>query len=83
MLSEAGLIVVQGALIGVALGVAAARQLLRFGGAFVDADIVFVVPWIALAVIAAVPTVAVLGATVWPANRAAATRPAVAVRTAE
>jgi putative ABC transport system permease protein len=83
MLSEAGLIAVQGTLIGAVFGVVAARQLLQTGGAFVDADIVFVTPWAALLVIVAVPLVTVLAATAWPAARAAATRPAVAMRTAE
>jgi putative ABC transport system permease protein len=83
MLSEAGLIAVQGTLIGAVFGVVAARQLLQTGGAFGDADIVFVVPWVALLVIVAVPLVTVLAATAWPAARAAATRPAVAMRMAE
>jgi putative ABC transport system permease protein len=79
MLVEAGLIVVQGTVIGVLLGLATTRQLL---GVF-DPDLTLTVPWVGLAVIVAVPLVASLAATAWPAARAAAIRPAVALRTAE
>jgi putative ABC transport system permease protein len=79
MLVEAGLIVVQGTVIGVLLGLATTRQLL---GA-VDQDLTLTVPWVGLAVIVAVPLAASLAATAWPAARAAAIRPAVALRTAE
>jgi putative ABC transport system permease protein len=79
MLVEAGLIVVQGTVIGVLLGLATARQLLGV----VDQDLTLTVPWVGLAVIVAVPLVASLAATAWPAARAAAIRPAVALRAAE
>ena len=79
MLVEAGLIVVQGTVIGVLLGLATARQLLGV----LDTDLTLTVPWVGLAVIVAVPLVASLAATAWPAARAAAIQPAVALRTAE
>jgi putative ABC transport system permease protein len=79
MLVEAGLIVVQGTVIGVLLGLATARQLLGV----VDQDLTLTVPWVGLAVIVAVPLAASLAATAWPAARAAAIRPAVALRTVE
>jgi putative ABC transport system permease protein len=79
MLVEAGLIVVQGTVIGVLLGLATTRQLLGV----LDPDLTLTVPWVGLAVIVAVPLVASLAATAWPAARAAAIRPAVALRTAE
>jgi putative ABC transport system permease protein len=79
MLVEAGLIVIQGTVIGVLLGLATTRQLLGV----VDQDLTLTVPWVGLAVIVAVPLVASLAATAWPAARAASIRPAVALRTAE
>jgi putative ABC transport system permease protein len=79
MLIEAGLIVVQGTVIGVLLGLATAQQMLGV----LDQDLTLTVPWLGLAVIVAVPLVASLAATAWPAARAAAIRPAVALRTAE
>jgi putative ABC transport system permease protein len=79
MLIEAGLIVVQGTVIGVLLGLATAQQMLGV----LDQDLTLTVPWIGLAVIVAVPLVASLAATAWPAARAAAIRPAVALRTVE
>jgi putative ABC transport system permease protein len=79
MLVEAGLIVVQGTVIGVLLGLATTRQLLGV----LDPDLTLTVPWVGLAVIVAVPFAASLAATAWPAARAAAIRPAVALRTAE
>jgi putative ABC transport system permease protein len=79
MLIEAGLIVVQGTVIGVLLGLATTRQLLGV----VDQDLTLTVPWVGLAVIVAVPLAASLAATAWPAARAAAIRPAVALRTVE
>ena len=82
MLAEAGLIALQGTLIGAALGLVTTRQLL-LGGAFGDVPIAFVVPWGGLAVILALPLAAVLLATAWPASRAAAIPPAIALRTAE
>lgn len=79
MLVEAGLIVVQGTMIGVLLGLATTRQLLGV----LDPDLTLTVPFVGLAVIVAVPLAASLAATAWPAARAAAIRPAIALRTAE
>jgi putative ABC transport system permease protein len=79
MLVEAGLIVVQGSVIGVLLGLATTRQLLGV----VDQDLALTVSWVGLGVIVAVPLAASLAATAWPAARAAAIRPAVALRTVE
>jgi putative ABC transport system permease protein len=83
LLSEAGLIAVQGTLIGAALGLVTARQLLTTSAAFADGAMPFVVPWAALVVIVVLPLAAVLAATAWPASRAAALRPAVALRAAD
>ncbi len=83
MLSEAGLIAVQGTLIGAVLGLITTRQLLADDDSFGDVPIPFIVPWAGLAIILAVPLVASLAATAWPASRAARIRPAVALRTAD
>ena len=79
LLSEAGLIAAQGTVIGAVLGLVVTRQLLTGLGD----DMPFSVPWVGLVVIVAVPLLASLAATAWPASRAAAIRPAVALRTAD
>jgi putative ABC transport system permease protein len=83
MLSEAGLIAIQGTLIGAVLGLITCRQLLASSDSFGDVAIPFVVPWLGLAVILAFPLLASLAVTAWPASRAARIRPAVALRTAD
>jgi putative ABC transport system permease protein len=80
MLSEAGLIAIQGTLIGAVLGLITTRQLLASSDSFGDVAIPFIVPWVGLAVILALPLVASLAVTIWPASRAARIRPAVALR---
>ncbi len=82
-LSEAGLIAVQGTVIGAVLGLITARQVFRSTDVFGEAMDGFAVPWVGLAVIVVLPLVAALTATVWPATRAASIRPAVALRIAE
>ena len=82
MLSEAGLIAVQGTVIGAVLGLVTTRQLLQGSDSFGDVPPPFVIPWVGLIVILALPLVASLAATAWPASRAAAIKPAVALRTA-
>jgi putative ABC transport system permease protein len=78
MLVEAAVIVVQGSVIGVLLGLVTTRQLLSVLGD----GLALTVPWLGLAAIVAVPLAASLAATAWPAARAAGIRPAVALRTA-
>jgi putative ABC transport system permease protein len=80
MLSEAGLIAVQGTVIGALLGLVTTRQLLTGSESFGDAGVPFVVPWGGLLVILVLPLAASLAATAWPASRAAAIRPAIALR---
>ncbi|CAN5411818.1 hypothetical protein BH23ACT9_BH23ACT9_28520 [soil metagenome] len=79
LLTEAGLIAVQGTLIGAVLGLLTTRQLLTSFGE----DMPFTIPWVGLALIVALPLAASLAATAWPASRAAAISPAVALRTAD
>jgi putative ABC transport system permease protein len=83
MLSEAGLIAVQGTIIGAVLGLITTRQLLLASDSFGDVPIPFIVPWFGLAVILALPLAASLVVTAWPATRAARIRPAVALRIAD
>ena len=83
MLSEAGLIAVQGTVIGAALGLIQTRTLLSGSDSFGDVPPAFVVPWVGLLVILGLPLVASLAATAWPASRAAAITPAVALRAAD
>ena len=83
MLSEAGLIAVQGTVIGAVLGLITTRQLLMASDSFGDVPIPFIVPWAGLAVILALPLAASLAVTAWPATRAARIRPAVALRIAD
>ena len=82
-LSEAGVIAIQGTLIGAVLGTLTARQVFQSTEVFGDAMSGFVIPWAGLAVIIVVPLLAALAATAWPASRAAAIRPAVALRVAD
>ena len=81
MLSEAGLIAAQGTVIGAVLGLIATRQLLTH--TFDELQMPFVMPWGGLVLILTLPLAASLAATAWPASRAAAIQPAVALRTAD
>ena len=84
MLSEAGLIALQGTLIGAVLGLITTKQLLMgTNESFGDEPVAFVVPWIGLSLILALPLVASLAATLGPASRAANIPPAVALRAAD
>jgi putative ABC transport system permease protein len=83
MLSEAGLIAIQGTVIGAVLGLITTRQLLLASDSFGDVPIPFIVPWVGLAIILALPLVASLAVAAWPASRAARIRPAVALRIAD
>jgi putative ABC transport system permease protein len=83
MLWEAGLIAAQGTAIGAALGLFTARQMLASSDSFGDAGASLVIPWVELLVLLALPFAASLAAAAGPAWRAAAIRPAVALRTAD
>lgn len=83
MLSEAGLIAAQGTVIGAVLGLITTSQILTGSDSFGDGGMPFVVPWAGLVLILALPLAAALLATAWPASRAAAIPPAIALRTAD
>jgi putative ABC transport system permease protein len=59
------------------------KQLLMGNESFGDEPVAFVVPWIGLSLILALPLVSSLAATLWPASRAANIRPAIALRAAD
>lgn len=82
-LVEAGFVAVQGVVVGAGLGLVTAWQVLTRTDSFGQLDVPFTVPWVALAVIVAVPLLAALVMTVVPARRAASIRPAVALRVAD
>lgn len=82
-LVEATFIAAQGIVIGVALGLLTSWTLLENSDAFGDQRLDFVVPWLGLAGVVTGPLVASLLAAAVPASRAAAIRPAVALRIAD
>ena len=82
-LVEAAFIAIQGAVIGVALGLVSAFQVVTNAEIFGDADVGFVVPWLAVSAILTVPVAASLVAAVGPARNAARIRPAAALRLAD
>jgi putative ABC transport system permease protein len=82
-LAEATFIAVQAVATGVGLGLVTAYQVAVNSNAFSDAKLSFTVSFVSLAAICVVPMVASLLATLVPARRAAAIRPAMALRIAE
>jgi putative ABC transport system permease protein len=82
-LLEASFVAVQGIVIGIALGLVTAWQVMTQSDAFGSQDLTFTIPWLHVAVIFAVPLVASLFATVSPAAQAARIRPAAALRIAD
>ena len=82
-LFEAAFVATQGIVIGVALGLVTAFQVITNSDAFGDTQLDFTMPWVGLAIVVLVPLAASLIAAVAPASRAAALRPAVALRVAD
>ena len=80
-LLEAGFVALQGILIGLALGLVTAWQILD-SHAFGE-PIPLRVPWLELVVLVAAPALAAAGAAVTPAAQAARIRPPAALRTAD
>jgi putative ABC transport system permease protein len=80
-LLEAAFVAVQGIVIGLALGLVTARQML--GSDAFDDPVPFRAPWLELAALVIVPAVAAMAAAVVPAAQAARITPAAALRTAD
>ena len=78
---ESGFVALQGILIGAALALVTASQLVATGE--FGEDIAFDVPWGQLALLTGVALVASLLATAWPAQEASKIPPAVALRIAD
>ena len=81
-LTEAIFVALQGIVIGSALGMLTAWSLLSFSKTFGNLELPFSVPWFDLAVLVTIPLVASAAAAALPAGRAAAIKPAVALRIA-
>jgi putative ABC transport system permease protein len=81
---EAAFIAVQGIVLGVSLGLVTAYNLITKSDTFSDGSTIAINwPWVALIIVAAIPFVASLLATAWPATQASRIRPAVALRIAD
>lgn len=78
---ESGFVALQGILIGAALALVTAKQLVGTGE--FGEDIAFTVPWGQLVILTGVALVASLLATAWPAQEASKIPPAVALRVAD
>jgi putative ABC transport system permease protein len=78
---ESGFVALQGILIGAALALVTASQLVATGE--FGEDIAFDVPWIQLGLLTGIALVASLLATAWPAQEASKIPPAVALRIAD
>jgi putative ABC transport system permease protein len=82
-LLESAFVAVEGILLGVALALVTAYQVVTNAAAFGDFGVAFTVPWSQLAVLVAITALGSLAATAAPARQAARIRPAVALRTAD
>jgi ABC-type lipoprotein release transport system permease subunit len=80
-LLESSFVAIEGILVGAALALVTAAQLVSNGD--FGKDIGFAVPWVSLAVLCSTAFVASLAATAWPAHQASAIPPAVALRVAD
>jgi putative ABC transport system permease protein len=82
-LTESLFVTVEGVVIGAGLSVLTAYLLFKNDEMFKTAGGGFSVPWLAIAVLVALATVASVLATMWPARQASRIRPAVAIRIAD
>ncbi len=80
-LIESAFVAIQGVVIGAVLGLVTAYQVIVNSDTFETSGFEFSWPWLGLAFVVIVPTVAALLAAVLPARRAAQITPAVALRT--
>jgi len=82
-LTESSFVALEGIVLGTALSIVTSYLLFKNDPEMSAADIGFPVPWTSIAVLVAVTAAASVLATLWPARRAAATKPAVALRIAD
>jgi putative ABC transport system permease protein len=80
---EAVFVALQGILIGAGLGLLSAWCLLSYSTTFGEQTLPFAVPWLSLALVIVAPLAASALAAMVPASQASATRPAVALRSAD
>jgi putative ABC transport system permease protein len=82
-LTESSFVALEGIVLGTALSVVTAYLLFKNDPDLGGANIGFPVPWTSITVLVLATAAASVLATLWPARRAAATRPAVALRIAD
>ncbi|HVD16625.1 MAG TPA: FtsX-like permease family protein [Actinomycetota bacterium] len=82
-LIESSFVALEGIVLGTVLSVVTSYLLFKNDPELQASGIGFPVPWTSIAVLVAATAVASLLATLWPARRAAATKPAVALRIAD
>ena len=79
-LTESSFVALEGIVLGTALSIVTAYLLFKNDPDLGGAGFAFPVPWASIAVLVLATAAASVLATLWPARRAAATRPAVALR---
>jgi putative ABC transport system permease protein len=82
-LTESSFVALEGIVLGTVLSILTSYLLFKNDPDLQASGIAFPVPWTSIAVLVAATAVASLLATLWPARRAAATKPAVALRIAD
>lgn len=82
-LAESAFVAVEGVLVGTILGVLTTWLLYRNSPAFGSTDVPYPIAWVQITVTVGAALLASLAATVLPARRAAAIKPALAVRVAD
>jgi len=82
-LTESSFVALEGIVLGTVLSIVTAYLLFKNDADLGGAEIGFPVPWVSIGVLVLTTAAASLLATLWPARRAAATQPAVALRIAD
>ena len=82
-LLESGFVALEGILLGTALSLVTSYLLFRNDDDLQGAGTPFPIPWLSISLLVAATAAASLAATAWPAQKAARTDPAVALRNAD
>jgi putative ABC transport system permease protein len=82
-LTESSFVALEGIVLGTALSIVTSYLVFKNDADLQASGIGFPVPWASIAVLVVATAIASLLATLWPARRAAATKPAVALRIAD